>query len=473
MSSLLSYAMSYASWAFVPKFITNYVQLAYYKYRPSRSPPPAEGSPEYQRDKRRIYILISTCYLLYTIWSTYMGILSRGDFYRLLGVTPLSTEREIRSRYRRLATMLHPDKMRLQGSSLGTLPGQEEMYMALKTAYETITNPTLRFAYDRFGQVIAPTEKLSASTRLQEVMIAVLKIIAPQRCMEFGALVLWSFVWFSTWGRYWRFYFFFATLVCEMIMLTRVNITIALPAYLPTRIVTLLGLQNTFLLPFQLMTLLRSTCTAISIFICQIAPPQQPTKTKQDKLLPEALDAHMLRVLAMVNDTDREATRINQALEAPYYHLGEDEPYTVGEFRKGMKRALIDREIKSEPRVMDVVRRAVNRRVEGMRMQKKSAMLERKRGQEESMGGDIARLFGVRFFDRLMKEAQYIPKKGEVENDNVTARSMEGGKGKEKEDVKTVDGSEQEIWDESEEEYFTSDEEDEEDENDSAGLGEE
>lgn len=434
-----------------------------------------------------------------------MGILSRGDFYRLLGVTPLSTEREIRSRYRRLATMLHPDKMRLQDSSLGTLPGQEEMYMGLKTAYETITNPTLRFAYDRFGQVIAPTEKLSASTRLQEVMIAVLKIIAPQRCMEFGALVLWSFVWFSTWGRYvsylsffssplkadkypptkltphiltsytlqWRFYFFFATLVCEMIMLTRVNITFALPAYLPTRVVTLFGLQNTFLLPFQLMTLLRSTCTAISIFICQIAPPQQPTKTKQDKLLPEALDAHMLRVLAMVNDTDREATRINQALEAPYYHLGEDEPYTVGEFRKGMKRALIDREIKSEPRVMDVVRRAVNRRVEGMRMQKKSAMLERKRGQEESMGGDIARLFGVRFFDRLMKEAQYIPKKGEVENDNVTARSMEGGKGKEKEDVKTVDGSEQEIWDESEEEYFTSDEEDEEDENDSAGLGEE
>ncbi|KAI5286569.1 hypothetical protein KEM54_006674 [Ascosphaera aggregata] len=191
---------------------TSILQQAYYKYRPSAgaSAPPTEGSIQYARDRRRIHVFVVTTYLLYTLWNTYVEIQDAGDFYKILGVTPLTSDRDIRSRYRRLATLLHPDKVRksLSDSDLSLEAAaaaaggesQEPLFMKLKLAYETIADPTQRFVYDRFGQVIVLNERQPESVRLQKLMLKALMNIAPPRFMELILLIVLNVFWFPAWA---------------------------------------------------------------------------------------------------------------------------------------------------------------------------------------------------------------------------------------------------------------------------------
>lgn len=66
------------------------------------------------------------------------------DYYDILGLTKSSTEDEIKKAYRKMAVKYHPDKN----------PGDhtaEEKFKELGEAYEVISNPDKRAAYDRYG----------------------------------------------------------------------------------------------------------------------------------------------------------------------------------------------------------------------------------------------------------------------------------------------------------------------------------
>jgi len=63
-----------------------------------------------------------------------------GDFYSLLGVPRSSTPDEIRHAYHKAAKRLHPD------TNLG--PGETEMFMDVNQAYQVLSDPQLRAAYD-------------------------------------------------------------------------------------------------------------------------------------------------------------------------------------------------------------------------------------------------------------------------------------------------------------------------------------
>jgi len=64
----------------------------------------------------------------------------RPDLYRRLGVSRRASEEQIRSAYLRLAKRLHPDVNRGRGS--------HEEFLAVKEAYDTLSNPLLRREYD-------------------------------------------------------------------------------------------------------------------------------------------------------------------------------------------------------------------------------------------------------------------------------------------------------------------------------------
>ncbi|MDR1305244.1 MAG: molecular chaperone DnaJ [Verrucomicrobiales bacterium] len=69
---------------------------------------------------------------------------SKRDYYEVLGIAKGATEDEIKKAYRQLAIKYHPDKN----------PGDktaEEKFKELGEAYEALSNPDKRAAYDRFG----------------------------------------------------------------------------------------------------------------------------------------------------------------------------------------------------------------------------------------------------------------------------------------------------------------------------------
>lgn len=75
---------------------------------------------------------------------------TKRDYYEVLGVDRGATPDDIKKAYRKLAVKHHPDKN--QGDK-----GAEEKFKELGEAYEVLSNPEKRGAYDRYGhQAFAP-----------------------------------------------------------------------------------------------------------------------------------------------------------------------------------------------------------------------------------------------------------------------------------------------------------------------------
>ncbi len=70
--------------------------------------------------------------------------MAKQDYYETLGVARNASEAELKKAYRRLAMKYHPD--RNQGDAKA-----EEKFKAAKEAYEVLTDPQKRAAYDQFG----------------------------------------------------------------------------------------------------------------------------------------------------------------------------------------------------------------------------------------------------------------------------------------------------------------------------------
>ncbi|MBF8260648.1 MAG: dnaJ [candidate division NC10 bacterium] len=72
--------------------------------------------------------------------------MSKRDYYQVLGIEREAPAEEIKRAYRRLAHQHHPDKN--PGDK-----GSEERFKEVTEAYEILSNPEKRAAYDRFGMV--------------------------------------------------------------------------------------------------------------------------------------------------------------------------------------------------------------------------------------------------------------------------------------------------------------------------------
>ncbi len=70
--------------------------------------------------------------------------MAKRDFYEILGVAKNASEEEIKKSYRKLAMKYHPDRNPDSKES-------EEKFKEVKEAYEMLTNPEKREAYDRYG----------------------------------------------------------------------------------------------------------------------------------------------------------------------------------------------------------------------------------------------------------------------------------------------------------------------------------
>lgn len=177
------------------QYATSIVQSVYYGITiRAGDPRPQPPSPRYARDRRRIFILVVTSYLLYTLYETFHQVQVAGDFYRALGVSPLADDKTIKTRFRRLAAQHHPDKL-----GVGDSAGADSYFVYLKAAQDTLLDPAKRFAYDRFGPDI-----LTWGDRrtMQDFLAAALQRTIPQYVAGFLTIVFLNFTWWSDWGRY-------------------------------------------------------------------------------------------------------------------------------------------------------------------------------------------------------------------------------------------------------------------------------
>ena len=70
--------------------------------------------------------------------------MEKRDYYEVLGIARGASETEIKSAYRKMALMYHPDKNPDNKEA-------EEMFKECAEAYEVLSNPDKRARYDRFG----------------------------------------------------------------------------------------------------------------------------------------------------------------------------------------------------------------------------------------------------------------------------------------------------------------------------------
>ena len=66
------------------------------------------------------------------------------DYYEVLGVGRDASDEDIKRAYRKLAVKLHPDKNPDDHAA-------EEQFKELGEAYEALSDPQKRAAYDRYG----------------------------------------------------------------------------------------------------------------------------------------------------------------------------------------------------------------------------------------------------------------------------------------------------------------------------------
>ncbi|MGO2457777.1 DnaJ domain-containing protein, partial [Vibrio casei] len=69
--------------------------------------------------------------------------MSKRDLYEVLGVERDASERDIKKAYKRLAMKFHPDRNQEADAS--------EKFKEVKEAYEVLTDPQKKQAYDQYG----------------------------------------------------------------------------------------------------------------------------------------------------------------------------------------------------------------------------------------------------------------------------------------------------------------------------------
>ncbi|KAI8897678.1 hypothetical protein BC833DRAFT_592697 [Globomyces pollinis-pini] len=177
-------------WSFLPQIGTSILQSAYYQLRSK----PAEGTPEYKQHKKNAFITVIILYLIYSIYQENAAIPT--NFYEILQISPLATDKQIKIQHRQLSLLYHPDKVQsTDGSS-------ENYFIEIRNAYEILKDPVKRVAYDHFGIKSFEcvrcyfykdyfSDNISSTLAYYAITVIVVSLLSFMKNFSFG--------------RYWRF----------------------------------------------------------------------------------------------------------------------------------------------------------------------------------------------------------------------------------------------------------------------------
>jgi hypothetical protein len=340
--------LSLAGWTFLPNLVTGWLQSLYYGITiRAGEPRPQPGSPRYITHRRRIHIIVVSAYLLYTIYEADWDIRRASDFYQDLGIPPSATEREIKSRFRRLAAIHHPDK-------ISSATNSEGYFLHLKIAQDTLLNPAKRFAYERFGPGMNEWQRCSS---IRDYLAQGLQSILPY----YGAGAIFMYILgmlgYLDWGKYWRWLTLIVLCVFELHTISRPYFPIFAEKLINPILITFT--KHPPYLPFQLIQLARKMSITLYIAFSQIGPLlQPPTQTPQSSDPEIQLRQNLDRLEATAQAADIEATRLMGMEMSPFV----GDPQALKDVRGKVTGWLVQNTIRNDPMVRDAIGRSLQRK---------------------------------------------------------------------------------------------------------------
>ncbi|OTB16608.1 hypothetical protein K445DRAFT_316884 [Daldinia sp. EC12] len=348
--------LSLLGWTFLPNLVTGWVQSIYYGLTiRAGDRKPAPNSPRYAEHRRRIHILVVSLYLLYTIYEADYELRRAGTYYADLGVSLSASERDIKSRFRRLAALHHPDKVMNNGAG-GDPADSADFFMHLKTASDTLVDPARRFAYERFGPEIVAWKHC---VTVRDFVVRGVQVLVPYYGFAAVAMYVLGLLGYLEWGRYWRWLTLVALCVFELHTITRPSF----PRFLTVIINPVLTRFSDHppYLPFQAITLARKLSITLYIAFSQIGPLLQPPNQRglkpgeaSEKALQQSLD----RLEQTARSMDVDAARLMELEMAPF--VGDAE--VIGSMRTKLKEWLVQNTIRADPMVKDALGRSFQKR---------------------------------------------------------------------------------------------------------------
>ncbi len=290
-------------------------------------------------------------YLLYTIYEANYDLRSAPSFYTELGIPVTATDREIKSRFRRLAALHHPDKV--GGAS------DAAFFIHLKTASDTLQDAAKRYAYERFGPVMLAWP--SCVTIRDFVTHGVVYTILPYYGMAAAAIYGFGLVGYMDFAKFYRWLLLATLCLLEVTVATRPAFPAPLAALNAVLASRLSGGLPPYL-PFELVHLARKITLTVYIALSQIGPillaqinPQADKGVDdEDKALREGL----LRLEGLARHMDADASRLIDMELTPF----KGDEAMVARMRTTMREWLINNTIRSDPLVKDALGNSFRKR---------------------------------------------------------------------------------------------------------------
>ncbi|KAJ6465049.1 DnaJ-domain-containing protein [Mycena vitilis] len=286
-------------WAFIPHHATKQALKLLHHFSRSflrlAAPPP--GTLEYQRHYRYTFAVVVLGYLIYTLIDTANSMLP--NYYEILGVPPTADDTALKLAFRQFAKKFHPDRVGPQG---------EALFIRVRDAFEALKNPTVRFAYDRFGPDVLNWTHCST---VGEYLRHGLTQSIGYHVVTGAVLVFWTAIGETSPVAFWRYLLYVALFASELALLLSPSPTLTPSSLLLPSATFAPGAGPSHLTPlhalfprrvaYQHILFLHQLFLFLSIALSRVAPQFFPDAGK-------VTDALAGRVLQLVCAADREAS---------------------------------------------------------------------------------------------------------------------------------------------------------------------
>eukprot|EP00918_Siedleckia_nematoides_P004306 GHVU01009604.1.p1 GENE.GHVU01009604.1~~GHVU01009604.1.p1 ORF type:complete len:474 (+),score=36.13 GHVU01009604.1:50-1471(+) len=350
---------NFLAWWFLPGYLSSIALGLFYRFRPSYRPHPLPPQPtddknqpifepiyevaklhqaeHIKRHRTVAHASVIVIYLVYTVVGTYRQQ-SGTNYYCTLGLRsnsiapnlPVPSAQQnvvtqsspthsgqlddagLKSHWRKLAKSFHPDKL----TAPSDITGEEEIsqwkseveakFIGMREAYETLSDGTQRWAYERFGPIVGTWK---TCITLREFLMEGIKMAAPFYTFTIASLSLIGSLRKTDPGAFWRWTILFCVLTTEALLITSTTVSTisnVLSFIFPNRVT------------FEHIALLRQVFIASSCVATQLGGIRYPPASQLDKT--QSISELMAPIMPLLEHAQQYSTLANTEVVKMMYN---------------------------------------------------------------------------------------------------------------------------------------------------------